>query len=100
MLKMNKITASNSELHSPEDLENTKIVDNLAVLWITTVIRINGKIDSELHSPKNRLYFGIAFTPISELHSPVFGIALTEKYIQTLCGKRKMTLTKSNLKVD
>lgn len=51
MLKMNKITASNSELHSPEDLEKTKIVDNLAVLWITTVIRINGKIDSELHSP-------------------------------------------------
>ena len=81
MLKMNKITASNSELHSPEDLENTKIVDNLAVLWITTVIRINGKIDSELHSPQNRLYFGIALTPISELHSPDFGIALTEKNI-------------------
>ena len=70
MLKMNKITASNSELHSPEDLENTKIVDNLAVLWITTVIRINGKIDSELHSPQNRLYFGIALTQISELNSP------------------------------
>ena len=80
MLKMNKITASNSELHSPEDLENTKIVDNLAVLWITTVIRINGKIDSELHSPQYRLYIGIALTQISELNSLVFGIELTEKH--------------------
>ena len=85
MLKMNKITASNSELHSPEDLENTKIVDNLAVLWITTVIRINGKIDSELHSPQNRLYFGIA---------------LTEKHHQTLCGKIKMPIVKSIIKVN
>ena len=96
---MNKITASNSELHSPEDLENTKIVDNLAVLWITTVIRINGKIDSELHSPQNRLYFGIALTSISELHSLVFGIVLTEKHIQTRCGKQKTPFTKSILKL-
>lgn len=100
MLKMNKITPSNSELHSPEDLENTKIVDNLAVLWITTVIRINGKIDSELHSPQNRLYFGIALTQISELNSLVFGIELTEKHHQILCGKRRMPFAKSNIKVN
>ena len=70
MLKMDKITSSNSELHSPEDLENTKIVDNPAVLWITTVIRIKWK---------NR--FGIALTLKQALFRncihPDFGIALT-----------------------
>lgn len=70
MLKMNKITASNSELHSPEDLENTKIVDNLAVLWITTVF------DKKLKNP-----FGIALTPKQALFRncthPDFGIELT-----------------------
>ena len=36
-------------------------------------------MNSELHSPLIRVVFGIALTQHSELHSPDFGIALTEK---------------------
>ena len=70
MLKMNKITASNSELHSPENLESKKIVDNPVILWITMVFRVK---------LKNR--FGIALILKQALFRncthPDFGIALT-----------------------
>lgn len=59
----------------------------------------NGKFNSELRSPKNRWYFGIALTPLSELHSLEFGIALTEKVVQILCQKAIRWLIKSILKV-
>lgn len=59
----------------------------------------NRKLNSELHSPENCCFFGIAVTLLSELRSPEFGIALTQKVAQNLCHKRMQCLIKSILKV-
>lgn len=71
--------------------------------WITTSIVLkmneNRKLNSELHSPENCCFFGIAVTLLSELRSPEFGIALTQKVAQNLCHKRIQYLIKSILKV-
>lgn len=61
-------------------------------MWITTSIVLkmneNRKLNSELHSPENCCFFGIAVTLLSELRSLEFGIALTEKVAQNLCIRR------------
>ena len=56
-------------------------------------------MNSELHSPLIRAVFGFALTPLSELHSPEFGIALTEKVAQTLFYKSIQCFIKSIIKV-
>ena len=56
-------------------------------------------MNSDLHSPLIRVVFGFALTPLSELHSPEFGIALTEKVAQTLFYKSIEYLIKSIIKV-
>jgi hypothetical protein len=53
---------------------------------------------SDLHSPKKGSFFGIALTPISDLHSPHFGIALTEKAAQSVCHKAIQPFSKSIFK--
>lgn len=52
-----------------------------------------------MHSPLIRVVFGIALTQHSELHSPEFGIALTEKVVQTLFYKSIQFFIKSIIKV-
>lgn len=78
-------------------------MDNHKKMWITTSIVLkmneNGKLNSELHSPENCCFFGIAVTQLSELRSLEFGIALTQKVAQNLCDKRIRRLIKSILKV-
>ncbi|MDQ0593419.1 hypothetical protein QFZ37_001788 [Chryseobacterium ginsenosidimutans] len=78
-------------------------MDNHKKMWITTSIILkmneNRKLNSELHSPENCCFFGIAVTLLSELRSLEFGIALTEKVPQNLCYKRMQCLIKSILKV-
>lgn len=78
-------------------------MDNHKKMWITTsaVLKMNEnrRLNSELHSPENCCFFGIAVTLLSELRSPAFGIALTEKTAQNLCHKRMQCLIKSILKV-
>ncbi|SEM44978.1 hypothetical protein SAMN05421856_103303 [Chryseobacterium taichungense] len=78
-------------------------MDNHEKMWITTsaVLKMNEnrRFNSELHSPENFCFFGITVTLLSELRSPEFGIALTEKTAQNLCHKRMQCLIKSILKV-
>ena len=52
-----------------------------------------------MHSPLIRAVFGFALTPLSELHSPEFGIALTEKVTQTFDYREMQYLIKSIIKV-
>ena len=52
-----------------------------------------------MHSPEIREVFGIVLTQLSELHSPYFGIALTEKVAQTLFHKSIERFIKSIIKV-
>lgn len=52
-----------------------------------------------MHSPQMSCFFGIALTPLSELHSLIFGIALTENRVKMLYHKAIRCIIKSIIKV-
>ena len=89
----------NSELHSLKNLKRIKNVKKHQKLWITMNLTKKLKIEFGIALTINKGSFRICTHQNSELHSPEFGIALTEKVAQTLLNKSIRCFIKSIIKV-